>query len=91
MSAIRRIRQKIQRGEFFFTAHTLEELNDEGFVAQDAVDAIMRGSIDRTLSHDSRGIRYCVVGQTNEQRFLEVVCRLHASTNLVIITCYDVT
>ena len=91
MSTIQRIRQKIQRGEFFFTTHALEELSDEGFSAQDAIDAIMRGSIDRTFSHDLRGTRYSIVGQTNDQRFLEVVCRFHVKHNLVIITCYDVT
>ncbi|HEX8267299.1 MAG TPA: DUF4258 domain-containing protein [Pyrinomonadaceae bacterium] len=91
MSTIQRIRQKIQRGEFFFTTHALEELSDEGFSAQDAVDAIMRGSINRTLSYDLRGTRYCIVGQTDDQRFLEVVCRFQADSNLVIITCYDVT
>ena len=57
MLMLQRIRQKILRGEYFFSVHALEELENDGFTTDDAVCAILNGEITEKLTYDIRGTR----------------------------------
>ncbi len=57
MSTLQRIRQKILRGEYFFSIHALEELENDNFTTDDAVCAILNGEITEKLTYDIRGTR----------------------------------
>jgi len=90
MSTLQRIRQKILRGEYFFSIHALEELENDNFTTDDAVCAILNGEITEKLTYDIRGTRYVVCGKALDERLLETVCRFHPTSNLLIITCYEI-
>ena len=89
MSVIQRIREKINRGEFFFSEHSYDELKADYFTVRDAVSAIMSGRVERKLTHDFRGTRYIIVGLATDGREIELVCRFHESGDLIIITAYE--
>jgi Domain of unknown function (DUF4258) len=90
MSTLQSIRQKVLRGEYFFSIHALEELENDNFTTDDAVCALLNGEITEKLTYDTRGTRYVVCGNALDKRVLEVVCRFHQTSNLLIITCYEI-
>ena len=89
MSAIQRIRQKVQRGEVFFSEHAYDELKADYFTTADAIRAIMNGEVVEKLTHDIRGTRYVISGTASDGREIEIVCRFHEIGNLIIITGYE--
>ena len=89
MSIIQRIKQKVQRGEIFFSEHAYDELKADFFTTADAIRAIMNGRVVEKLTHDSRGIRYVILGMATDGRGIKIVCRFHQSGNLIIITGYE--
>jgi hypothetical protein len=89
MSVIQRIRDKVNRGELFFSEHSYDELKADYFTVRDAVSAIMNGRVVRKLSHDFRGARYVIFGLATDGRGMEIVCRFHENGNLIIITAYE--
>lgn len=89
MSVIQRIRQKVQRGEVFFSEHTYDELKADYFTTADAIRAIMNGKVVEKLTHDARGTRYIILGTSSDGRAIEIVCRFHENGNLMIITGYE--
>ncbi len=89
MSVIQRIRDKVNRGEFFFSEHSYDELKADYLTTKDAISAIMNGRVERKLTHDYRGTRYVIVGFAADGREMELVCRFHESRHLIIITAYE--
>ncbi len=49
---------------------------------------ILKGKIDKRLTHDLRGTRYRIAGPARDGRLIHVVCRFHVIRNLLIITVY---
>ena len=49
-------------------------------------NAILKGRIEKKLTHDSRGTRYRIEGPALDERPIHVVCRFRESDNLLIIT-----
>lgn len=91
MSVLQRIRRKVRAGDYVLRAHCLtESLPDEGFDREDALHALATGYLERRLTDDPVGIRYCVVGAALDGRLLELVCRFDPHGKLVIITAYEV-
>ena len=60
----------------------------DAFERRDVENAILRGMIDKKLTHDPRGTRYRIEGPALDGRPVHVVCRFHEAGNLVIITVY---
>ena len=60
----------------------------DAFERRDVENAILRGMIDKKLTHDPRGTRYRIEGRALDGRPMHVVCRFHEAGNLVIITVY---
>lgn len=65
-------------------------LNDE--LTRDQIDnVILKGRIEKKLSEDIRGTRYCIEGPTGDGRLAEVICRFNENADLIIITVYALT
>jgi hypothetical protein len=88
VSVIERIRQRIRDRDYFVSSHAEEEVADGVFERRDVENAILRGMVDRKLTHDPRGTRYRIEGPALDGRLMHVVCRFHDAGNLVIITVY---
>ncbi len=61
---------------------------DDFLVAADIENIILTGEITRKLTHDPRGPRYEVLGDTVDYRRAHAVCRFLLSGVLLIITAY---
>ena len=89
--AIKRIRRAIREGRYEFTVHALEEMDEDDLNESDVRYGILHGEISSELTDDPRGIRFVVLGNTQDQnRSLEVVCRFLPSGLLRIITVYQI-
>jgi hypothetical protein len=88
MSAIQRIRQKILDKDYYISWHAEEEMMDDNLERVDVVNAILKGRIERKLTHDIRGTRYRIEGPAKDGRVIHVICRFKEDSNLVIITAY---
>jgi len=62
---------------------------DANLERADVVNAILKGSIERKLTHDIRGTRYRIEGPAKDGRTIHVICRFKEDSNLVIITAYE--
>jgi len=87
--SIRRIRRAIRTGLYEFTAHALDEMDEDDLTEEDVRDVVLCGRVERTLTDDPRGARFVVrampPGRTEPT---EVVCRFLPSGRLRIITVY---
>ena len=89
--ASKRIRRAIREGRYEFTVHALEEMDEDDLNESDVRYGILHGEISSELTDDPRGIRFVVLGNTQDQnRSLEVVCRFLPSGLLRIITVYQI-
>ena len=88
MATIDRIQQKIQNRDYYLSSHAEDEMVDDYLERQDIEQAILQGRIERTLTHDTRGTRYCIEGPTMDGRLVHVICRFRDEGSLIIITVY---
>ncbi len=84
---LRRIRRAIREERYEFTAHAIEEMDDDDLAEEDVRDILLRGKLDRELTRDPRGSRFVVRGEPRGLE-VEVVCRFLPSNRLRIITVY---
>ena len=89
MSPIEAIRQKIRTRDYYLSSHAEEELVEDGFDRFDVERAILRGGVQKRLTHDPRGTRYRIGGPASDGRLMHVLCRLREAGSLVIITVYE--
>jgi hypothetical protein len=89
MSTIQRIRQKILNKDYYISWHAEDEMLDDNLERADVVNAILKGTIERKLTHDIRGTRYRIEGPAKDGRMIHVICRFKEDSNLVIITAYE--
>lgn len=86
---IKRIRRAIRGDQYQFTAHALDEMDEDCLTEEDVRYAILHGDVVAELTDDPRGIRFVVCGALkNEDQKIEVVCRFLPSGLLRIITVY---
>ena len=89
MSRIDEIREKVRSRDYFISSHAEEEMAEDGFERSDVELAILRGRIDRKLTHDPRGTRYRIEGHAEDGRPMHVLCRFRGDRSLIIITVYE--
>jgi hypothetical protein len=89
MSAIERIREKIRSRDYYLSSHAEEEMAEDGFERTDVENAIIRGVVDRKLTHDPRGTRYRIQGPAHDGRVVHAICRFREAGPLIIITVYE--
>jgi len=61
---------------------------EDAFERSDVENAILRGFVQKKLTHDPRGTRYRVEGPAHDGRLMHVLCRLIETGALIIITVY---
>ncbi len=88
MSAIERIREKVRSRDYYLSSHAEEEMAEDSFDRADVENAILRGFVEKKLTHDPRGTRYRIEGPARDGRLMNVVCRVHETSSLIIITVY---
>ena len=89
MSVIEKIRQKVQNRDYYLFSHAEEEMVEDAFERLDVENAILRGFVEKKLTHDPRGTRYRVEGPANDGWLMLVLCRLQETGSLIIITVYE--
>jgi len=88
MSILKKIQQRIIDREYYMSSHAEEEMLDDELERADIENAILKGFIDKKMTHDSRGTRYRIEGAARDQRTIHVVCRFRETASLIIITVY---
>ncbi len=91
MVTIERIQQKIQDRAYYLSSHAEDEMVDDYLERRDVEQAILQGRIEKTMTHDTRGTRYCIEGPTMDGRMIHVICRFRDEGSLIIITVYALT
>jgi Domain of unknown function (DUF4258) len=88
---LKRIQRAVREKRYEFTIHALEEMDDDDLDETDVRYAILHGEISSELTDDPRGIRFVVLGNTQDKtRSMEVVCRFLPTDLLRIITVYQI-
>ncbi len=91
MTTIQRIRQKIIDRAYYLSSHAEDEMLDDALERADVEHAILKGRIQKRLSHDLRGTRYRIEGPSEDGRQIHVICRFNEDGNLIIVTVYQLT
>jgi hypothetical protein len=60
----------------------------DGLERPDIENCILRGRIEKRMTHDLRGSRYRIEGPARDGRLIHVICRYHVIQDLLIITVY---
>ena len=88
MGTLQKIQQCIVDRNYFMSSHAEDEMLDDGLDRKDIENAILKGRIEKKLTHDARGTRYRIEGPALNERLIHVVCRFREAENLIIITVY---
>lgn len=88
MRVLQRLRQAIREQRYRISSHANEEMSEDDLTAEDIERIILVGQIIQKFTHDPRGTRYEVAGETTDGRRACVVCRFLPSSVLLIITAY---
>lgn len=83
------IRRAVRLGRYEYTAHALDEMEEDNLSDADVMSVLQNGQLVATLTDDPRGERY-VIRQIAVPNDIEVICRLLPSGLLRIITVYSV-
>ena len=68
-----KIKRKILQGDFQFSIHCLEELDNEFFTPEDAVAAVLNAQDYDTLTDDETHFRYRFFGVSEDERTIVVI------------------
>ena len=88
MSNIQTIRQRILDRDYFMSSHAEEEMLDDNLERKDVENAILKGRIEKKMTHDERGTRYRIEGPARDGKLIHVICRFREHASLIIITVY---
>ncbi len=88
MSPLQLIRQAIREERYRISMHASDEMAEDDLDVADTEQIILTGRIVKKLTHDLRGTRYEILGETIDARYGYVVCRFLESGILLIITAY---
>jgi len=72
------------------SSHAEDEMLDDDLERKDVENAIIKGRIEKRMTHDERGTRYRIEGPARDERLIHVICRFRENTNLIIITAYAI-
>jgi hypothetical protein len=91
MRTLSKIRQKLRDREYEVAIpHFFEEMAADDLEFADIEHAVFTGRIEHKFTHDPRGTRYEVVGESRDGRRVAVLCRFKATSKLLLITTYVV-
>jgi hypothetical protein len=70
------------------SSHAEEEMLDDNLERKDVENAILKGRIEKKMTHDERGARYRIEGPARDGKLIHVICRFREHADLIIITVY---
>jgi len=70
------------------SSHAEEEMLDDNLERKDVENAILKGRIEKKMTHDERGARYRIEGPARDGKLIYVICRFREHADLIIITVY---
>ena len=85
MNPLHRIRRAIREERYRISRHANDEMAEDSLEAADIEQMILTGKIVKKFTHDLRGTRYEVYGETTDGRYGFVICRFLTSGVLLII------
>jgi hypothetical protein len=85
---LQQMRHAIREQKYRISSHANDEMADDHLDATDIENIIFTGKIMHRFTHDPRGTRYEVLGDTIDNRRAFAVCRFLESGTLLIITAY---
>lgn len=88
MSVLSKIQQRVVDREYYLSSHAEEEMMDDELERADVENAILKGILEKKMTHDTRGTRYRIEGPSLTGRRMHVVCRFRPEASLIIITVY---
>lgn len=88
MAILQNIQRKIVARDYYLSSHAEEEMLDDGLERKDVENAILKGRVEKKMTHDSRGTRYRLEGPALDGRMIHVLCRFPENAHLIIITVY---
>ena len=88
MNVLQQMRQAIRQQKYRISSHANDEMADDFLDATDTENIIFTGKIAQRFTHDPRGTRYEVLGDTMDNRRAYAVCRFLASGTVLVITAY---
>lgn len=91
MSKIQKIRQAIIDKNYYLSSHAEDEMINDKLEREDIENAILKGRIEKKMTHDLRGTRYRIEGPAKDGRQIHVICRVREYNNLIIVTTYALT
>jgi hypothetical protein len=86
MRALQRMRLAVNEQRYRISSHANEEMSKDELLSVDIENIILTGKIVRRYTHDPRGARYEVIGNTTDARQGCVVCCFLPNGVLLIIT-----
>ncbi len=90
MARIQEIRQRIIDRDYYLSSHAEAEMIEDRLERMDIEYAVLKGRIEKKLTHDLRGTRYRLEGPAKDGRTIHVICRFQEEGSLIIITVYAV-
>jgi hypothetical protein len=88
MAIFPKIQQRVINRDYYMSTHAEEEMLDDDLERKDVDNAILKGHIEKKMTHDSRGTRYRIEGPSMDGRLIHVICRFKEQSSLIIITVY---
>ena len=76
--------------DYYMSSHAEEEMLDDNLERKDVENAILKGRIEKRMTHDSRGARFRIEGPALDRRPIHVICRFRTIGDLIIITVYAI-
>ncbi len=87
--ALRRLRVLIEAGRYVFTIHALDELAEDDLLAEEAINAVLIGSIVEVQSdRGTKEKKYVINGPDHAGNPVGVVMKIGATGKAVIVTVY---
>jgi hypothetical protein len=86
MGKIDLVQQLIRNGLYYFTHHSLVELENDGLDEFDAETALLHGKIRKSWAGESK---FEIIGPSNDGRTIGIVCKITKHLKLRIITGYE--
>ena len=90
MSRIQEVRKRIVVRDYYLSSHVEAEMIEDRLERMDIENAVLKGRIEKKLTHDVRGTRYRLEGPAKDERLIHVICRFKEEVSLIIITVYAV-
>jgi len=89
---LRQIRQTIRSGNYDMTRHAIDEMAEDNLSIFDVEYAVLSGTITKSELDDPRGVRYTIVGLSQDKVIeVGVVGRFTETDIYLIITVYEVS